>query len=378
MAIELTDWNQRKGPAAEVAVDDAVGEEGERAAGLFEEHPEQHVEHEDDQHRDHLVPRDLALADALDQQHHRRHHEQRHQNGLQGARVDGQQEVEQRNADRGAEHCHQTHATETFLSRIGQTDALELAAAGPEPHQADHHADAGGDEHPLVVRVGVGAEDLARQPAGDDRRDHRADVDAHVEDRETGIAAGIALHVELADHGRDDRLEQAVADDDRRQAQLEQRLARRGQHEQAQRHEHRAEQDRTLEADQAVGDVAAEDRTGIDQREVRAVHLACRPFTGGIATVELRDDVQDHRPADAVEREALPELRHEEHPQRLGMPEDLGKFGWCGRLRRHGRDLGLDDVGTHGEPLGIRDWRDGPGPEVRRGSPTPAAAVNAA
>ena len=43
MAIELTVWNQAIGKMklAEVAVDDLVGQEGERAAGLFEEHPEQ-------------------------------------------------------------------------------------------------------------------------------------------------------------------------------------------------------------------------------------------------------------------------------------------------------------------------------------------------
>ena len=67
IASEFTDWNQATGnvEAAEVAVDDLVGEEGEGAAGLLEEHPEQDVEGEDDQHRDRLVARDRAVRGCL-------------------------------------------------------------------------------------------------------------------------------------------------------------------------------------------------------------------------------------------------------------------------------------------------------------------------
>ena len=72
------------------------------------------------------------------------------------------------------------------------------------------HADAGERE------AGPPAE-----PVGEDRAeqlpDDRADVDAHVEDREAGIAAAVALLVERSDDGRDVRLEEAVADRDQRQ-----------------------------------------------------------------------------------------------------------------------------------------------------------------
>ncbi|MNV39295.1 hypothetical protein D3C71_1308690 [compost metagenome] len=171
------------------------------------------------------------------------------------------------------------------------------------------------------MRHRIGTEDLTGKPAGDHRGDHRTEVDAHVEDREARIAAHVALQVQLADQGRDDRLEQTVADDDGRQAQLEQQLGRRGQHEQADRHEQRAQQNRTLEADQFVSDIAAEDGTGVHQRQVGAVQLACRLFTGGLAAMELGHDVQHHRPPDAVERKAFPEFGHEQHPQGTRMAQ---------------------------------------------------------
>jgi hypothetical protein len=111
-----------------------------------------------------------------------------------------------------------------------------------------------------------------------------------------------------------------------RQAQLEHRFVRPRQQEQARRHEHRAQQDGTLETDHLVGDVATEDGAGIDQREVGAVKLARRLLAGGIAAMELRHDVQHHRPADAIEREAFPELGHEQHPQRTRMAQYLLEF----------------------------------------------------
>ena len=51
------------------------------------------------------------------------------------------------------------------------TDAGELAATEPEPHQAQQHADARGDEHDLVGRHRLRAEHLVGQDAGEDRRE---------------------------------------------------------------------------------------------------------------------------------------------------------------------------------------------------------------
>ena len=170
------------------------------------------------------------------------------------------------------------------------------------------------------------AEHVLGHPAGQQRREHRTEVDAHVEDGEARVAAFVGGRVELADHRRDVRLEQAVARDDRRQADLEDRLVRPGDHEQAGRHDHRAEQDRSLVAEDLVGDIAAEDRRGVHQRQVRAVDAVGRRFARARRRHRTAHDVQHQRPADAVEREALPELRHEQHPQRRGMPHDLSEF----------------------------------------------------
>ncbi|KAG1309956.1 hypothetical protein G6F62_014716 [Rhizopus arrhizus] len=69
----------------------------------------------------------------------------------------------------------------------------------------------------------------------------------------------------LADHGRDVRLEQAVANDDGGQAELEDVLLRQRDHEQAGGHDDRAGQDRALVAQYPVGHVATEDRRGVHQ-----------------------------------------------------------------------------------------------------------------
>src|SRR3546814_2068395 len=79
-------------------------------------------------------------------------------------------------------------------------------------------------------------------------------------------------------------------------------------HEITDRRHYRTEQDRALIADHPVGDVAAEDRSGVHQRQKGTVGAAGIRLTAGIATKELRHDVQGQRPAHAVEGKALPEL----------------------------------------------------------------------
>ena len=219
--------------------------------------------------------------------------------------------------------------------------AAELAAADPEPHQADQHADARGDEHVLVGRHGLGTEQLVGQDAGQHRGEQRAGVDAHVEDGEARVAARVVDAIQLPDHAGDVGLEQAVAGDDRGQADAEHPVIGNGDQEQAQRHHRRADQDRALVADDAVGDEAAEQRRRVDQRQVGAIELA----GPGLAFGELGDDVQRQCPADAVEREAFPELGHEQHPQRTRVAEEVlelrhGRRGGCG-IRRGSAHAGF-------------------------------------
>src|SRR5438445_632021 len=54
----------------------------------------------------------------------------------------------------------------------------------------------------------------AERPTPDARREEGAGVDADVKDGEAGVPAGVALAVELADHGGDVGLEETGADDD--------------------------------------------------------------------------------------------------------------------------------------------------------------------
>jgi hypothetical protein len=169
---------------------------------------------------------------------------------------------------------------------------------------------------------------MTGQPAGQQRRHQRAAVDAHVEQGEAAIATRVVTAVELPDHGGDVRLEQPVADDHHRQPDQEHLAAGQHHHKQAHRHHQRAEQDRALVADDLVRHVTAKDAGGVDQRRVRTEDAAGPGLAGGIAVVEVRHDVQRQRPAHAVEREALPELGHEQHPQRARMAEQL-RIGGC-------------------------------------------------
>jgi hypothetical protein len=80
-------------------------------------------------------------------------------------------------------------------------------------------------------------------------------------------------------------------------------------------------------AEDAFSDIAAEQRTGIHQRQERAVSQVGGALAARIATVKLGDDVKHQRPAYAVKREALPKLGHEQHPQRTRVAHDLLEFG---------------------------------------------------
>src|SRR3546814_18717155 len=61
-------------------------------------------------------------------------------------------------------------------------------------------------------------------------------------------------------------------------------------------------------------------------------------LTAGIATKELRHDVQGQRPANAVEGKALPELGHEQHPELTRMPQPLARRRRDENVRATGRE----------------------------------------
>ncbi len=92
--------------------------------------------------------------------------------------------------------------------------ALQQGLAPDEDHKARQHADAG------QSKSRPPAERLAKQ-AAEDRRPEGAEIDAVIIEGETGIAARIALRVELADDGRDVGLQIPDAHDDQRKRQVE-------------------------------------------------------------------------------------------------------------------------------------------------------------
>jgi hypothetical protein len=95
------------------------------------------------------------------------------------------------------------------------------------------------------------------RPASEKPAHQPSQIDAHVEDGEAGVAALVGLVVERADHGRDVRFEEAVADRDGRQGDEQD-----GDH-------HRA-----LVAavdERALGDGAGDGATGGDERDAAVV-----------------------------------------------------------------------------------------------------------
>ena len=93
------------------------------------------------------------------------------------------------------------------------------SAAGHVLNEAEHHADAGRGEAEVPV-------DVLSEIAADERREERAEVDAHVEDREPGIAPLVLGRIELADDDADVAFQQPRADDDQEQAEIEGRERR--------------------------------------------------------------------------------------------------------------------------------------------------------
>ena len=80
--------------------------------------------------------------------------------------------------------------------------------------QAKQHTDAGRREAEMPI-------DALREVSGDERTNERAEVDAHVEQGESGVAARVPLPIERADERAHVRLQQAGADDDQAQAGVE-------------------------------------------------------------------------------------------------------------------------------------------------------------
>src|SRR5207342_2449080 len=187
------------------------------------------------------------------------------------------------------------------------------------------------------------AQGLAEIPA-DDGGEQRAEIDAGIEKRETGIAARIVLRIELSDDGGNVRLEKAHAHDDQRQRQIEHAqgavIARdhavgdgRGmpfeRHaEMPQAQQDAAEHHRLAHAQVAVGEHAAEHRYAVDQSAVCAEHIEA----DRVAELVVLDQVQQQQGLHSVEGEPLPHLGDDPDEDTFRVAEEFVAGGQGGGL----------------------------------------------
>src|SRR5207237_7958385 len=118
-------------------------------------------------------------------------------------------EIDHRFARQRSDH---TLAQPRRVGRLGMSHQMPLSRQ--EHAESEQHADAGGAEAVAPAKP-------LSEPAADETREHRADVDAGIEDGEAGVAPRIVAGVELADDGGDVRLEKTDADDDQREREME-------------------------------------------------------------------------------------------------------------------------------------------------------------
>ncbi len=201
--------------------------------------------------------------------------------------------------------------------------------------QADRHAEGGEAEADVEAPL------LLQQP-GQQRTEQGTDVDAHVEDREPGVAAFVVLVVERADQRRGGRLEATAAERDQDQADADPGEAGDQRQRDVTGHHHDgAGEQRPLRAQHPVRQPGSEDGREVDAAAVGADDARGGPLVHAEAAVGhgvVQVDQQD--PLHAVEGEPLPHLDAEEVGEDAGLTEE-GLLG--GLLAR-----GLRTLGTRG------------------------------
>ena len=203
------------------------------------------------------------------------------------------------------------------------TGGPEIFAGHPELHHADHHGEAGGEETEAEANL---LPDRTRHQRGNDR----AEVDAHIEDGESCVAAvaGLTL-IKLAHDRADVRFQQSDTEHDDEQAEVEELVAAGdGEHAIAERDQDAAVPDCAPLSEDAVGDPAARNAEQVHRAGIDAVD--CTGVLLGHAEAAARDgraqEQRQQRPH-AVVGEALEHLREEERRQAAGVAEPLRAVG---------------------------------------------------
>ena len=323
-------------PAEDVPIGIAVGEEIHRGAGLLVAGPESHRRRDQRHHHQHAPALDRGEPREEEQIHEVADAEHQHRPGSPGRHGDGVDFEHARHDERRSERDgrgdrHHDLPGARLLARRGDARVAEVMARPHELGETYRHAERWNCETPAPA-VAV------REPADDQRPDERAEVDAHVEHRETGIAPGAAFRVERRHHGAGVRLQQPDADRDDEESQEEDVRAPERQHEVAAGDQHPARHDRALRAEKAVGDPPAEEAEEIGAADVHAVDRArglvveAEPALGNGGHHE-----QNEHAAHPVVGEALPHLGEEECRESARLPEEGP--GWRG-----GRGGGVGDL----------------------------------
>ncbi|MNS12428.1 hypothetical protein D3C72_439910 [compost metagenome] len=148
-----------------------------------------------------------------------------------------------------------------------QTDFAVVAFHRRDGKQAEDNQR---DQHPDTTDAKAPVPAVSfNQPAGDQRRDKRPHVDAHVEQGEAAVTTRIAFLVERANHHRDTGFEQTGTENDKHQADKEQVVTHKGRErdrQMAERNQNRAVPHRALLAEPVIRQPAA--------RQCRQVHAA--------------------------------------------------------------------------------------------------------
>lgn len=162
-----------------------------------------------------------------------------------------------------------------LLADLGAAEAL---VGRQECYQANSQADSGCAESGMPPV-------LVPHDCGDEVADERAQVDAEVEDVEAGVLELASLGVESTEHGRDVWLEEAVADDEQAQPEVEHAHALERQADVSGTHDDGTEHDRLAVAEDAVGEDAADEGREVDQGRVGPEDRACLCFVEAQSTL---------------------------------------------------------------------------------------------
>ncbi len=161
-----------------------------------------------------------------------------------------------------------------------------------------------------------------------ERPGQRADVDAHVENRESRVPARAALRVELRDDRADVGFEKSDPECVQHQSEEEDLRDAGDQRRVADHDEHGPGQHRSLLADQPVRDVTAQQRQQVAATEIQAIDGACRAIIDAQSTVHdgVRHEQDQHR-SHAVVGEPFPHLCEEQRVQSARLSEELATGG---------------------------------------------------